>query len=80
MDIYYVATDFETGESIACASNMTDMMEWLLTLFEDSVYDDFCYNYYKHGYSFEEAYKLAWDYNLDFFIYGIEIEAVEFVG
>ena len=44
MDCYYVAIDVDSDDVICCASNMTDMMEWLLTIFEDAVYIDFCYN------------------------------------
>ena len=44
----------------------------------------FCYNYYldnePHHYTYEEAYKWAWDDNFWTYTHGIRIEAVEFVG
>lgn len=84
MDCYYIAIDVDSDDVICCASNMTDMMEWLLTIFEDAVYIDFCYNYYLDNepqhYTYEEAYKWAWDDNFYVYTHGIRIEAVEFVG
>lgn len=80
MDYYYVAIDADSDDVICCASNITDMMEWLLTIFEDAVYIDFCYNYYKHGHSFEEACKWAWNDNFLTYTHGIRIETVEFIG